>query len=177
MQSVPEAHRRVSVQESLTLGPDAKLKVQRRGQADAVVDVNELTRLDYSNRVQVLTAARVLTAADSGKTFLLALAAGFPITLPVPAAGLDFEFIVSTPPTGGAYAIGTNGAADIIKGGVVEGDPTAAAASPSDDNADVVNFAANVALAGDRVRLISDGTSWFLSGQTRADGGVTTATS
>lgn len=126
--------------------------------------------------VEILTAARTLTAAESGETFFLAAAAGFTVTLPAPAVGLRYRFVVSTAPTGGNYVIATNGGSDILKGHVTEGDPTAAAASPSDDNADVVNLVQNVALAGDEVQVISDGTSWFFRGSTRADGGVTTAT-
>lgn len=126
--------------------------------------------------VESLTAARTLTSADSGKTFFLNLAAGFTVTLPAVESGLRFRFIVGTAPATGNYVIAAAGGADILKGHITEGDPTAAAASPSDDNADVVNLVQNVAAAGDEVEVISDGTSWFFRGSTRADGGVTTAT-
>lgn len=58
-----------------------------------------------------LTAARVLVAADSGKTFALALAAGFTVTLPLlsSAPGFRATFVVEIAPTGN-YIIITNAA-------------------------------------------------------------------
>lgn len=131
---------------------------------------------DTTGRYEVVTATNVITAAEDRKTFFLDAAAGFTSTLPAPALGLKFKFVVRTAPTSNGYIIATNGGADIIKGGISEGDPTAAAASPSDDNADALTLVANVALAGDWVEVESDGTYWYMRGHTRADGGLTTAT-
>lgn len=122
-----------------------------------------------------LDKARTLTASDSGTTFYLALAGGFTVTLPAPAEGLKFKFVVAVAPTT-AYVITTNGGADIMIGGVNELEVDTGDDGPYDDNADTLNFVANIAVKGDFVEMESDGTSWYYRGQTNADGGITTST-
>jgi hypothetical protein len=122
-----------------------------------------------SAKVETVTAANVITASETGKTFFQALAGGFASTLPAPAAGLKYRFVVSVSPTT-AYTIVTNGSANIIKGGTIE---IAGTASPYINNGDLITFVANTAVVGDWVELVSDGTSWFLSGMSSADGGIT----
>jgi len=124
---------------------------------------------------ETLTAAKTLVAADSGKTFYLGAAGGFTVTLPAPVLGLKFEFIVKVAPTT-AYIIATSGGADIMIGGVNELEVDTGDDGPYDDNADVLNFVASVAVKGDFVQMRCDGTSWYFYGQTNADGGITTAT-
>lgn len=126
--------------------------------------------------VLILDEARTLTAADSGSTIYLNLAGGFTVTLPAPEAGLKFKFIVKTAPTT-AYVITTNGGADILIGGVNELEVDTGDDGPYDNNADTINFVAAVAVVGDWISMESDGTNWYFTGQTNADGGVTTATS
>ena len=130
---------------------------------------------NLSGPVETLTAARTVTAVDNGTTFFLGLAGGFTVTLPAPAAGLRFKFIVSVAPTT-AYIIVTNGGADIMIGGINELEVDTTEDGPYDANADTFNFVASVAVVGDWVEMISDGTSWYYTGQTNADGGVTTST-
>lgn len=124
---------------------------------------------DNSANVEVVAAANVITADESGKTFFLNLAGGFASTLPAPAAGLRYKFVVSVSPTT-AYTIVTNASANIIKGGAIE---LAGTASPYINNGDLITFVANTAVVGDWVEVISDGTSWFLAGMCSADGGIT----
>lgn len=119
-----------------------------------------------------LTAASTLTAADSGKTFFLNLAGGFATTLPAPAAGLKFTFIVKTAPTT-AYTIVTSGSANIIVGQQHDAGGAAGDTGATDDT---ISFVANQAVAGDRVDLISDGTSWFAYGFTKVAAGMTFTT-
>lgn len=72
--------------------------------------VNEgtVTSCDFNSWVNtvgfesVTAATRVLTAADSGKTFALNRAAGIAVTLPVPATGMWFRFVIGTTFTGAA---------------------------------------------------------------------------
>ena len=45
-----------------------------------------------------VTTTNVITAAESGTTFFLNLAGGFTSTLPAPATGLNYKFIVATAP-------------------------------------------------------------------------------
>jgi hypothetical protein len=104
------------------------------------------------------TAASTLTAADSGKTIFLNSATEFVTTLPLPAAGLRFTFIVKTAPVGTPYTVVTNGFAGIIKGQQYN---AAGAAGDTGTADDTITFVAGSSVAGDRVELISDGTSWF----------------
>ena len=125
--------------------------------------------------VETVITTNVITAAESGKTFFLSLANGFTSTLPAPAAGLNYRFVVAIAPTT-AYVIATNGGADIMIGGVNELETDTGDDGPYDDNADAFNFVANVAVVGDWVDFVSDGTSWYFNGQVKADGAVTTST-
>lgn len=131
---------------------------------------------DESTRVEVVTETNVITASESGKTFFLDAVAGFLSTLPAPAAGLEYTFIVKTAPTSNGYTIATNAGADIIVITVNELETDTGDDGPSDDNADLITFVANVALQGDRIDFKCDGTNWYAMGQTIADGAVTTAT-
>ena len=131
-----------------------------------------IAALAASYKTETVSAANVITADETGKTFFLALAGGFASTLPAPAAGLRYKFIVSVAPTT-AYTIATTSSANIIKGGVNELEVDTGDDGPYSAVGDLVSFVANVAVVGDWVEFISDGTSWFITGQTNADGGVT----
>jgi hypothetical protein len=117
--------------------------------------------------VEVVTTTNVITAAESGTTFFLNLAGGFTSTLPAPAAGLYYKFVVTTAPTT-AYIITTNGGANVIEGSADVLSTRVAAA-----NEDTINFVASTALVGDWVDVVSDGTSWFVRGDSGATGGIT----
>lgn len=128
-----------------------------------------------SGMAEVVVTTNVISASESGKTFFLDLAGGFTSTLPAPALGLRYRFIVKTAPTT-AYVIATNGGANIMVVSVNELETDTTEDGPSDDDADTLNFVANVALPGDFVDVFCDGTLWYALGQTRADGAVTTST-
>lgn len=108
--------------------------------------------------VTTKTAASTLTAADSGKTIFLNSATEFATTLPLPAEGLRFTFIVKAAPVGTSYTIVTNGGANIIKGMQFN---AAGAAGDTGTGDDTISFVASSSVAGDRVDLVSDGTNWF----------------
>lgn len=112
----------------------------------------------------VLTEARVLTDSDSGKTYFLDAAAGFTVTLPSPRAGINFEFIIKTAPTTGNYTISTD--SDVIAGQVITSDLFGVAGRPSVQLPGVqyVKFIANLAVAGDSLKMVSDGTYWYSNG-------------
>ena len=141
----------------------------------AVVASGGITPTGLKDSVETVAATNIITAAESGKTFFLALAGGFTSTLPAPAAGLNYRFVVAVAPTT-AYVIATNAGADIMIGGVNELETDTTEDGPYDDNADTFNFVANTAVVGDWVDFVSDGTSWFFNGQVKADGAVTTST-
>jgi hypothetical protein len=117
-----------------------------------------------------LAAASTLTAADSGKTFGLNLAAGFTTTLPAVQEGLQFTFLVKIAPTT-AYVISSATNDNII------GYPVASSGGDESSNGntagDVLNFVANTALPGDKVVLFCDGTSWHATATCKATGAIT----
>jgi len=121
---------------------------------------------------ETVIATNVITAAESGKVFFLNAATEFASTLPVPAAGLHYKFIVTAAPASADYTIGTNAAAQNLAGQVHEssggdGDSEAAATANS------VNFVDGTAVIGDMVDVWSDGTSWFAQCFCDAAGGIT----
>lgn len=134
-----------------------------------IVEVNDRlsTVLDGAEAV---TATNVLVAAESGKVLYLDAAAGFVTTLPAPALGLRFTFIVKTAPSGGSYTVVTASSANIIKGNQnsVAGD-----AGDFGTADDTITFVAASSVAGDKVEVHSDGTSWFAYAISKVAAGVT----
>lgn len=123
-----------------------------------------------------LTAATTLSTKDCGSTLFLNSATEFATTLPAPADGCYFKFIVKAAPASASYTIVTNGGADIIIIGVNELEVDTADDGPYDNNADTITIVDSVAVVGDFVECSSDGTSYYCNGQTNADGGITTST-
>ena len=130
---------------------------------------------DTDTRVENVTSTNGLTAAETGKTFFLNSGTEFVSTLPAPAAGLEYTFIVKAAPSGADYTIVTNGGSDILIGLVTCA--TADDLGANDDDADVITFVDGQAKVGDWVRVVSDGTSWYFSGASKVAEGITTGTS
>jgi hypothetical protein len=122
-----------------------------------------------SNAVSLVTTRTVL-ASENGKTFYLNLAAGFVTTLPAPALGLKYTFIVGTAPSGGSYTVVSAGSSNIIKGlqNSVAGD-----AGDSGTADDTISFVDGQALPADKVTVESDGTSWFAYAISKVAAGIT----
>jgi hypothetical protein len=120
--------------------------------------------------VTTLTSASTLTAAQSGTTFFLNSATEFVTTLPAPAAGLNYTFIVTAAPSGASYTIVTTSSANIIKGQAVNAAGVAGDTGTADDT---ISFVDAQAVAGDQVTVISDGTSWFAKAFCAVAAGVT----
>ena len=123
--------------------------------------------------VEDLTEASTLTQADSGKVFMLNSATEFATTLPAPASGLHYKFICKAAPASASYTIVTNGSANIFIGGINELEVDTGDDGPYDADGDTITFVDAVAVVGDWVEMISDGTSWYITGQANADGGIT----
>ena len=123
---------------------------------------------------EVLTAARVLTAVDSGKVFFLALAGGFAVTLPAIAVGLNFKFLVQIAPTGD-YTIVTPGAPAQIMCGLVHASNGADSDSETAFTATTVTFvaAAGASTIGDGCDIWCDGTSWYVRAYCNISTGIT----
>lgn len=131
---------------------------------DDLLEVQDIPATTLAS-VETVAATNVILPSESGKTFFLGHATEFVSTLPAPAAGLRFTFIVSLAPSGASYTIVTTGGTDLIHGVAV----SAADAGGSVDTtagtpADTITFVDGQAGVGDRVELISDGTYWYASG-------------
>jgi len=126
---------------------------------------------DNSANVETVAATNVITAAESGKTFFLNHATEFVSTLPAPAAGLRYKFIVSGAPSGASYTVVTTSSANILIGGVTCA--TADDLGSWDADGDTITFVDGQSVVGDWVEVISDGTSWFVSGMAFVAEGVT----
>jgi len=120
--------------------------------------------------VTTLTAASTLTTAQSNTIFFLSSATEFVTTLPAPAAGLMYTFIVGAAPSGASYTIVTTSSANIIKG---QAYPASGAAGDTGTADDTISFVDGQAVAGDQVTVVSDGTSWFAKAFCAAATGVT----
>lgn len=134
---------------------------------------SHLRALYNAQVAEAVTTTRTLTAADSGSVLFLSAAAGFVTTLPAPALGLNYKFIVKTSPTSNGYVINSASGANII---VILTSEIVTATGLYDDNADTVTFVHNVALKGDCLDLYCDGTNWYGRAQVSADGAITSAT-
>ncbi len=126
---------------------------------------------EHGPKSEVVTAANVITALENDTTFYLDAAGGFTSTLPVPAIGLKYRFVIKTAPTT-AYTITTNAGANILFGTINE---ITATAGISVQAQDTLNFVASTALIGDWVDVESDGTNWYVRGATQVDDGITAA--
>jgi hypothetical protein len=109
-----------------------------------------------------------ITAAQSGSLFMLTAVADMTLTLPAPAAGLEYEFWLAASALTTSHIITTNGGSNIIFGQAVVAGALVAA-----DAEDKINFIAANDLPGDYVRVVSDGTSWFVEGMATAAGAIT----
>jgi hypothetical protein len=118
-----------------------------------------LGTLLYKDLTETVAATNVISASESGSVFFLSHATEFVSTLPAPAAGLHFNFIVANAPETDSYTIVTNGSSNIILGQVY----TSAGADGDSETsgADTITFVDSQAVVGDRVELFCDGTNWF----------------
>lgn len=111
---------------------------------------------------EVVTATNVIVATETGSTFFLNSATEFVSTLPAPAAGLKFRFIVTAAPAAASYTIVTNSSANIIKGQVYTVDVNSATDPDFETSGgDTITLVDGKAVAGDMVEVFCDGTNWF----------------
>ncbi len=127
--------------------------------------------IDERNAEVVITT-NVIAAAENGRTYYLSLAAGFTSTLPAPALGLKFKFIVKTAPTGAPYVITTNASGNVLFGMMVE---RAGGVGVAGTARDTFNFIHTQSIPGDWVEFESDGTNWYYRGMTDVSAGSTVA--
>ena len=114
------------------------------------------------------TAAVTLTAAQSGSIIALAQAAGVAITLPAPAVGLNYRFVVQTLFATTDWVI-TSASADMY-GTVMEVSTVQLVAG-----ATTINLELGADTIGDYIDLYSDGVNWYVSGAMAQAASVTPA--
>jgi hypothetical protein len=120
--------------------------------------------------VMTVTAATTLTEADSGKTMFIDQDAAYTITLPSTQLGLEYTFILTD--AGSEDVKIDGGASNKIVGFSM--DPTTGI-NAIDNN--MVKFVDDVAVVGDYVRLISDGSVWWCTSFGSASNGILGANS
>lgn len=128
---------------------------------------------DLSVNSEVVTATNVILAAEAGATFFLNSATEFVSTLPAPALGMKFTFIVAAAPASASYTIVTNSSANIIVGHVLCSQDAGGTADSETTGGDTITFVDSKAVVGDRVDLVSDGTSWFMRGTCKVFDAIT----
>ncbi len=124
-----------------------------------------------TNFTEVVTAANVITPAENGATYFLALVGGFASTLPAPAMGLQFHFIVQIAPTT-SYTIIAPSSATILYG---NSQSSQGGASGIGTGEATFAFVGNQSAIGDYADFISDGTNWYVRSGTNLDAGITIA--
>lgn len=128
---------------------------------------------DKVDVVETISAAKTLTASDSGKTFILDAAAGATVVLPsVSINGFNVKFII-----GAAFAT-TNWIIDSAEGDNINGfisDMGATVAVVVAGAEDQINFVATAETIGDWIELIADSgnSQWIVKGACAANGGIT----
>ena len=168
---------------------DEKLKWYDRTNSATLVAVTENQTQTLTNKTltspvlttptgavltEVVSAANVITAAESGTVFFLNSATEFASTLPAPSAGVEYTFIVTAAPSGASYTVVTEGGCQILAGHVL----TSGFADSGSDvetaaTGTTITFVDGVSVVGDRAHVISDGTSWFASCITAVEAGIT----
>jgi hypothetical protein len=135
-----------------------------------------LTAPVVTDLTEVVTATNVIAATESGKTMFLNSATEFVSTLPAPAAGLNFRFIVTGAPSGASYTIVTASSANIIKGHVLSSEDAGGSGDSETSGGDTITLVDGQAVAGDMVELFCDGTNWFASCKCKVVAGITITT-
>ena len=133
----------------------------------------------YKLKVRKLSVANTLTEADSGSVFLLDSATEFATTLPAVAtagSGWHCKFVVFAAPASASYTVIEGEGSDanvIIVNGINELEVDDTEDGVSSTGCSTVTFVDGVAIKGDWVDVWCDGSNYYVSGQTKADGGIT----
>lgn len=126
-------------------------------------------------------ATVTLTAAQSGSVVLFDRAAGITYTLPAPAAGLHFDFHVTTTASGGSYKVITNAGTVLLIGSLINIDTDSSnavaawTANGSTHIAITMNGGTTGGVVGTAFRLTClTATQWMVSGIDQGTGVVAT---
>ena len=124
-------------------------------------------QLDANADQKAVSVDTALTSSDSGKTILLD-AVGEAITLPAPAAGLNYKFLVTAAVATTSWTVAATGA--LIYGSVTEAGLVQLASAET-----TITIVFTKAIQGDWFTLESDGVNWYLAGQLSVAASFTTA--
>lgn len=126
------------------------------------------------------TATQTLAASDSGTLYILSKADGIIVTLPVPAVGLNFEFVIDTAWASNSYKIITDAATTFLKGSVlcaVTATPTLSVDTANGTSHVAVTMAGTTTggLVGTKLYFTCyDATHWHVDGWAPKTGSVAT---
>jgi len=127
-----------------------------------------------SGGVKSVSADATLQIADSGKTILMA-PNGVDITLPSAQKGLEFQIIQSGDYATAVCTIVQAAASEDFYGAVYGSTQGESAGTDADVGASAntkITFS-SASLKGDRVRLVSDGTGWYVEAFAQNYAGIT----
>ena len=113
--------------------------------------------------IKTVSSDSTLTGADSGKTILMG-ANGVDITLPSAAAGLEFQLIPSSDYDTAVCTVVQAAATEDFYGalyGTAQGESAGTDSDVGAASNTKITFS-SASLKGDRVRLVSDGTIWYV---------------
>ena len=159
-------------QAALTVDASAgQVDLYAAGVSKVTVDSTGMRNVKSS---EVVSATNVITAAESGRCFFLNSGTEFASTLPAPALGLHYLFIVTAAPSGASYTVATEGGCQVLAGHVL----TSGFADSGSDvettaTGTTLTFVDGVSVVGDKAEFISDGTSWFVSAICAVEAGIT----
>jgi hypothetical protein len=148
-----------------------------------LVDTNSAQVLTNKSSVAPLIsgsgATVTLTAAQSGSTILFDRAAGIVYTLPAPALGLNFSFLVTTAITSNSAKVITDAGTTLLLGSVWEavaaGTGTQFFSAPTTSIAVTQNGTTTGGLIGSALYLTCvDATHWMVDGTLVASGTIAT---
>jgi len=135
----------------------------------------------HKKKVVNLTAAYQLLEEDSGKILMLNSATEFATTLPAIAdAGIGWycKIVVDAAPSSASYTVVEKASDDtnvIIVNGINELEVDTSDDGVYNAGCTTLTFADGVAVQGDFIDIWCDGSNYYVSGQTKADGGLTAA--
>lgn len=122
-----------------------------------------------------------LTVAQAGSIVLMDRAAGIVFTLPAAAAGMSFEFFVTTSVTTNSYKVITKNGTELLIGGLLSDDTDSSDAlamfnaNGSTHIAVTMNGTTTGGLVGTRIRMrCLSTTKWFVEGAAYGSGAVAT---
>ena len=122
------------------------------------------------NVVEQITTATTLTPSDSGKVFAVTAASLYTITLPAVAPGINYKFFIQEDGLTGDVTI--TAASTLIYGNLdIQADTNEDNRVACVGGTSIVFEAAGK--RGDSLSLVSDGTYWYATGFSQAQGGFT----